>query len=38
MGRNLMAQIAKYLSSYKRRRIGYWVLCSLGAVVVFCRS
>ena len=38
MGRNLMAQIAKYLSSYKRRRIGYWVLCSLGAVVVFCTT
>ncbi|MDE7262474.1 MAG: hypothetical protein K2N78_10535, partial [Oscillospiraceae bacterium] len=38
MGRNLMAQVSKYLSSYKRKQIGYWVLCSLAAVVVFCTT
>ena len=38
MGRNLMAQIAKYLSSQKRRKVGYWVLFGLSAVVVFCTT
>ena len=38
MGRNLMTQIANYLSSQRRRKIGYWVMCSLGAVVVFCTT
>lgn len=38
MGRNLIAQIAKYVSSQKRRKVGYWVLCGLSAVVVFCTT
>ena len=38
MGRNLMAQIAKYVSSQKRRKVGYWVLFGLSAVVVFCTT
>ena len=38
MGRNLLAQIAKYISSQKRRKAGYWVLFGLSAVVVFCTT
>ena len=38
MGRNLMAQITKYISSQKRRKAGYWVLFGLSAVVVFCTT